>query len=206
MGNGGPATEALLESPQAVAADLSGTIYIADTGNGAIRRVSGGVISTVERFTGYIYDLKLDAGGDLYVAAGSNIFTVPPAGIVTKIAGNGSGTFSGDGGSATSAGLSAVEGIAIGNDGSIYLCDTYNNRVRKITADGIIHTIAGGNGAGFAGDNGPAAGALINVPTNIALDAIGNLYIRDSPATMPPPPAPPGTKVPLASRLTSRAK
>jgi streptogramin lyase len=78
MGNGGPATEALLESPQAVAADLSGTIYIADTGNGAIRRVSGGVISTVERFTGYIYDLKLDAGGDLYVAAGSNIFTSPP--------------------------------------------------------------------------------------------------------------------------------
>ena len=78
LGNGGPATEALLESPQAVAADLSGTIYIADTGNGAIRRVSGGVISTVERFTGYIYDLKLDAGGDLYVAAGSNIFTSPP--------------------------------------------------------------------------------------------------------------------------------
>jgi hypothetical protein len=65
-GNGGPATEALLESPQAVAADLSGTMYIADTGNGVIRKVSGGVISTLARLTGYIYDLKLDAGGNLY--------------------------------------------------------------------------------------------------------------------------------------------
>ena len=181
LGEGGPATEALLESPQAVAADLSGTMYIADTGNGLIRRVSGGAISTVARFTETIYDLKLDASGTLYVAAGSNAFTVTPAGVVTKIAGNAlAGTFSGDGGPATSAGLSVVEAIAIDNNGNVYLCDTYNNRIRKITADGIIHTIAGGNGAGFAGDNGPAASALINVPTNIALDAIGNLYICDS--------------------------
>ena len=156
LGEGGPATEALLESPQAVAADLSGTLYIADTGNGLIRRVSGGVISTVARFTETIYDLKLDASGTLYVAAGSNAFTVTPAGIVTKIAGNAlAGTFSGDGAPATSAGLSVVEAIAIDNNGNVYLCDTYNNRIRKITADGIIHTIAGGNGAGFAGDNGP---------------------------------------------------
>jgi sugar lactone lactonase YvrE len=156
LGEGGPATEALLESPQAVAADLSGTLYIADTGNGLIRRVSGGVISTVARFTETIYDLKLDASGTLYVAAGSNGFTVTPAGIVTRIGGNAlAGTFSGDGGAATSAGLSVVEAIAIDNNGNVYLCDTYNNRIRKITADGIIHTIAGGNGAGFAGDNGP---------------------------------------------------
>ena len=181
LGDGGPATEALLESPRAVAADLSGTMYIADTGNGVIRKVSLGVISTLARFSGYIYDLKLDAGGNLYVAAGSNAFTVTPAGVMTRIAGNASaGTFSGDGGPATSAGLSVVEAIAIDNSGNIYLCDTYNNRIRKITADGIIHTIAGGNGAGFAGDNGPAAAALINAPTNLALDAIGNLYIGDS--------------------------
>ena len=181
LGDGGPATEALLESPQAVAADLSGTIYIADTGNGVIRKVSGGVISTLARLTGYIYDLKLDAGGSLYVAAGNSAFRVTPAGVVTKIAGSASaGTFSGDGGPAINAGFSVVEGIAVDNDGNVYLCDTYNNRIRRITTDGIVQTIAGGNDAGFAGDNGPAASALINQPTNIATDFIGNLYISDS--------------------------
>ena len=204
LGDGGPATGALLESPRAVAADLSGTMYIADTGNGVIRKVSGGVISTLARVSGYIYDLKLDAGGNLYVAAGSNAFTVTPVGIVTKIAGNGSGTFSGDGGPATSAGLSAVEGIAIDGNGNVYLCDTYNNRIREVTADGIIHTIAGGDGAGLAATTGPpparsstcpltslsadagkvlqgpAAAALLHRPEGTVVSSDGSIYFTDT--------------------------
>jgi uncharacterized protein (TIGR03437 family) len=180
LGDGGPATEALLELPLAVAVDASGTMYIADNGNGVIRKVSKGTISTFAAFTGPIYDVKLDAGGNLYVAAGNSAFTVTPAGVATKIAGSASaGSFSGDGGPAINAGISVVEAIAIDNSGSVYLCDTYNNRIRKITADGIIHTIAGG-AAGYAGDNGPATSALFNGLNSIAVDAVGNLYISDS--------------------------
>ena len=71
LGDGGPATSALLELPQAVAADSSGTLYIADAGNGLIRKVSRGTISSVAGYSGYVYDLKLDATGNLYIAAGN---------------------------------------------------------------------------------------------------------------------------------------
>src|ERR1039457_4185627 len=67
LGDGGPATSALLESPQAVAADSNGTLYIADAGNGVIRKVSKGVISSTAGYSGYIYDLKLDSPGNLYI-------------------------------------------------------------------------------------------------------------------------------------------
>jgi sugar lactone lactonase YvrE len=179
LGDGGPATSALLELPQAVAADSNGTLYIADAGNGLIRKVSRGTISSVVGYSGYVYDLKLDASGNLYIAGGNYAYKLTPTGKLSIVAGNGSTTtFTGDGGPATSAGFSGIYGIAIDSANNIYICDAYNNRIRKVTPDGIVQTIAGG-GKGFAGDNGPASSALFNLPRNIALDSQGNIYIND---------------------------
>ena len=180
MGDGGPATSALLETPQAVAADSNGTLYIADAGNGVIRKVSRGVISSMTGYSGYIYDLKLDSAGNLYIALGDYAYKITPAGKVSTIAGNGStGTFTGDGGPATSAGFNGIYALAIDSSNNLYLCDTNNNRIRKVTPDGIVRTIAGVGGKGFAGDNGPATSALLNYPRHLAVDADGNVYVND---------------------------
>jgi hypothetical protein len=180
IGDGGPATSAMLEVPQAVVADATGTIYIADAGNGAIRKVSKGSISTVAGYTGYIYDLKLDPTGNLFIATGGNVFELTPAGKVSNVAGNGtSGAYTGDGGAAINASFSGIYAIAVDGAGDIFICDANNHAIRKVTPDGIVRTIAGGKGKGFAGDNGPATNALFNYPRHLALDATGNLYIND---------------------------
>jgi len=115
LGDGGPATSALLETPQAVAANSSGTIYIADSGNGLLRKVSKGVISSVAEYSGgYIYDLKLDAAGNLYIATGAYVYKMTPAGKLSRIAGNGTTTtFGGDGGPAIDASFSGIYSIAV---------------------------------------------------------------------------------------------
>ena len=179
LGDGGPALSALLETPEAVAADSSGTLYIADAGNGVIRKVSNGVITTVPGFNNYVYDLKLDSFGNLFIATDIYLYELTPAGKLITVAGNGTyGTFTGDGGPATSAGFYGIEAVAIDAGHNIYICDANNNRIRKITPDGIVRTIAGGS-RGFGGDNGPALAAIFNLPQNIAVDATGNLYIND---------------------------
>src|SRR5215471_7535478 len=153
IGDGGRAAAALLEMPQAVAADSNGTVYIADAGNGLLRKISKGTISTVSGYSGYIYDLKLDSAGNLYVAAGNYAYKITPAGVISTIAGNGSTTtFTGDGGPANSAGFSGIYALAIDNANNIYICDANNNRIRKVTPDGIVRTYAGMNGHGFYGD------------------------------------------------------
>jgi uncharacterized protein (TIGR03437 family) len=173
-------TDALLEVPQAVAADSSGTLYIADAGNGLLRKVTKGTISSIAGYTGYIYDLKLDSAGNLYVAAGNYAYKVTPRGSITIVAGNGSTTtFTGDGGPATSAGFSGIYAVAIDGSNNLYIADGNNNRIRKVTPDGIIHTFAGGNGHGYGGDGGPATSALLDFPRNLAVDADGNVYVND---------------------------
>ena len=180
LGDGGQATAALLESPQAVAADAAGNLYIADGGNGAIRKISRtGVITSIAGYRGYAYDLKLDAAGNLYVAGGTKAYKLSPAGVLTAVAGNGSSTFTGDGGPATSAGFNGIFALAVDAGGNLFICDSNNHRIRKVTPDGIVRTIAGGSGKGFAGDNGPASNSLLNYPRHAALDAAGNLYFND---------------------------
>jgi hypothetical protein len=102
-------------------------------------------------------------------------------GIITTVAGNGTSGFSGDGGLATSAQLSYYPyGVAVDADNNLYIGDTGNNCVRKVTPTGLITTVAGNGFGGFTGDGGPAISAQLNQPYGLAVDYAGNLYIADS--------------------------
>ncbi len=106
---------------------------------------------------------------------------IPPTATITTIAGNGAATFAGDGGPATSASLNQPRGkVASGPDGSLYIADTFNQRIRRIAPDGRISTFAGTGVAGYGGDGGPAVNARLYWPHDVAVDAVGNVYIADS--------------------------
>ncbi len=100
--------------------------------------------------------------------------------IITTVAGNGTGGFSGDGGQATNAELNYPEGVTFDAYGNLYIADYYNNRIRKINTAGIIFTIAGNGTQGYSGDGGQATNAELYYPSGVTFDAVGNLYISDS--------------------------
>jgi uncharacterized protein (TIGR03437 family) len=199
FGDLGPATAAALFVNTDVAVDPSGNVYIADAGNNCIRRISGGIISTVAGtgVAGFSGDggpatsaslngpvsIAIDAAGNLYIADGSNNrIRKLSGGIITTVAGTGVAGFSGDGGPATLASLggpSGALGVAMDTAGNLYIADTDNNRVRKISG-GTITTVAGNGTAGFSGDGGPATMASLQGPQRLALDPAGNLFISDS--------------------------
>src|ERR1017187_1681268 len=194
MSDGGPATSASLMFPGGVALDSAGTLYIADTGNGRIRKVSGGTITTVagtgaSGFSGeggpatsasfYPYGVAADSAGNFYIADSLNNRVLKVSGgKITTVAGNGTAGFSGDGGSATSAALNVPEGVAIDSAGNLYIADSSNNRIRRVSG-GTITTMAGNGTATFAGDGGPAMSASLSEPFAVAVDSAGNLYIAD---------------------------
>jgi uncharacterized protein (TIGR03437 family) len=199
-GDGGPATSASLYCPFGVAVDAAGNLFIADTYNYRVRKVSpGGIISTVAGngslgfFSGdggpatsaslnWPYGVAVDAAGNLFIADYNNyrVRKVSPGGIISTVAGNGAYKFSGDGGPATSAPLSHPSGVAVDAAGNLFIADTYNNRVREVTAGGIISTVAGNGSQGFSGDGGPATSASLNQPFGVAVDAVGNPFIADT--------------------------
>ena len=201
-GDGGPATATGLRAPFGVAPDASGSLYVVDYNN-RIRKVAAGsgVISTVAG-NGFTYaldggaatgaaldgpeDVAFDAARNLYIAEGSRIREIAPgSGIISTVAGGAASGFFGDGGPATGATLSAPSGLAVDAAGNLYIADTQNQRIRKVSAgSGIISTVAGSGAVGlntgsFSGDGGPATAATLNVPLGVALDAAGNLYIAD---------------------------
>ncbi len=200
-GNDGPAIHAQLASPHGSTLDRHGNIYIADLKNDRIRRVdaSTGIITTVvgNGEHGYSGDggaateamlaspiaVTCSAGGDLYIAdhRNSRIRRVDMAtGTITTVAGNGKQAFSGDGGPASQAAIALPRDVALDSDGSLYIADGANNRIRKIAPDGTITTVAGTGRADFSGDGGPASKASLSMPYSIALDRDGNLYVVDT--------------------------
>ena len=201
-GDGGKATSASLNRPNGIAFDTAGNIYIADTGNHVVRKVNtSGIISTVAGNNSSAYSgdggpaidaslsepsgLAFDGAGNLYIADTNNncIRIVTPDQNIHTFAGQCSyALFQGDGGPATQAKLNKPYSVAVDPYGSVYISDTQNERLRKVTPDGIINTIAGSGtpGAlGFAGDNGPALQAEFSSPSGLALDASGSIYIAD---------------------------
>ncbi len=197
-GDGGSATSALLYSPVGVAVDADGNLYIADTRNSRIRRVTpGGTITTVagNGTVGYSgdggaatsaqlffpYGVAVDAAGNMYIGDNGNhrIRRVTPGGIITTVAGNGNGGYSGDGGAATSAQLELPFGVAVDAAGNLYVADAGNHRIRRVTPGGIITTVAGNWTGGYSGDGGAATSAQLFFPYGVAVDAAGNLYIAD---------------------------
>lgn len=201
-GDGGQATAASLSSPQGVAVDTAGNVYIADTSNNRIRKVvaSTGIITTVagagpSRFGGdggpataawlkTPSAVSLDGSGNIYIADTGNqrIRKVTVStGIITTVAGNGSVGFGGDGGQAAAAQVSSPKSIDVDASGNIYIADTGNNRVRKVTVStGIITTIAGNGTAGFAGDGGSPTAAQLSGPEGVAISNSGEVFLSDT--------------------------
>jgi len=197
-GDGGPATSARVSSPMGVAVAADGSIYFVDRFNARIRKIHpSGTITTVAGngafgFSGdggpatsarlaSPWDVAVSADGSLYIADQSNsrIRKVDPAGIITTVAGNGSFSFCGDGGPATSACLAGPRGVAVAADGSVYIADTGNQRIRKVGSAGIITTVAGSGLGGFSGDGGTATSARLNNPVSVAVAADGSFFIGD---------------------------
>src|SRR5205807_7336960 len=123
--------------------------------------------------------VALDAAGNLSLADfwNNRVRKVTPAGIITTVAGNGIGDFSGDGGAATNASLNAPYALAVAPSGSLCVADLSNHRIRKVTPDGIITTVAGSGTNGFAGDGGAATNAMLYDPEGLTFDRSGNLFI-----------------------------
>jgi uncharacterized protein (TIGR03437 family) len=165
-GDFGPATSAELSYPSGVTIDSQGNLYIADVGNQRVRKVSpDGIISTeVEAFG---RALAVDKADNLYFADGGGVHRIGPLGTLTTL---------------TTTPLNLPFAAAADNAGNYYAAEigAHNYRVRKITPDGIITTVAGDGNAGYSGDGGPAANAELNGPVGLAVDGAGNLYIADT--------------------------
>lgn len=223
-GDGGPASQAQLNAPAGLAVDADGSLYIADSGNARIRKVSGATIDTVGvagmpaslcplplyaptgvavDAAGSLYiadgdqtlrmpaggtpvllptgsrDLAVDLSGAVYISKGALVFRVTGRGL-SLIAGGAPYGFFGDGGPALQARFQQPSGVAADASGNIYVADTPNHRVRKFAVGGTLTTVAGTGQRGWAGDGGPGAAARLDSPAGVVVDRSGDLYIADT--------------------------
>lgn len=195
-GDNGPATAASLLGPEGVAVSPNGDIYVADSGNNSIRKItSRGIITTVagngtQRFSGdgglataagisFPETVAVDGIGNIYVGSvsDSRVRKISPDGLIRTVAGNGKEDYSGDGGPATAAALNYPEGLAVDKAGNLYIADTLNYRIRRVTPEGVISTVVGG-GESLSLEKTPAAAAFI-IPVSIAIDPDGDLVFGD---------------------------
>ncbi len=197
-GDGGPATSAILYNPYGAVPGSGGSLYVVDYGNARIRKVApGGAIATIagNGASGYSgdggpavsaqlngpIDVAEDPSGNLYIADYGNhtIRKVDTGGIISTFAGTGVPGFAGDGGPAISAQLKYPMGLAVDAAGNVYIADTFNYRIRRVTPAGVISTVVGTGTSGYSGDGGLATGAKLRGPTGLAFDSAGNLYFSD---------------------------
>ena len=193
-GDNGPATQAKFHALEGMTLDAADNIYLADTNNGRIRRVSpNGIVTTVagggnstadgvratEALLRQPSGVATGAQGNLYVADsyGHTVRRVDQGGIISTIAGTGVAGFSGDGGPARSARLSRPIAVAVDPFGIPLISDLENGRIRSVETNGVIRTIAGAGP--FVGDGGSAQDARFSFIRGLALDTAGNLYIAD---------------------------
>ena len=176
------ATGAQLSNPVGVIADSAGNVYIADAGNNVIRQVfMGNIVTYAEGFT-QPDAVAVDSAGNIFVAdtQGRRIVKYSSSGVYTTIAGSGNGGFSGDNGPGPNATVYDPMGLAVDVSGNVYIADTFNSRIRKVTPSGIITTVAGNGTLYFSGDGGPATQAALHFPHGVAVDSSGNVYITDT--------------------------
>ncbi|MDX2168061.1 MAG: hypothetical protein SF182_13390 [Deltaproteobacteria bacterium] len=204
-GDGGSATSATLFSPNGIAVSAPGSFYVSApsidatrTLNNRIRRVSNGTIFAYAggglSENGAAYDAVVDPRGAAATASGSGLPDLYFAdgnqnvvrrvdgdtGTIHIVAGTGERGYSGDGGNALNATLSGPLDVAVDAAGNVYVADTANNAIRKITPNGTITTVAGTGARGSSGDGGPATRAQLASPYGITVDASGRLFIADS--------------------------
>jgi hypothetical protein len=208
-GDGGLATSAVLFNPSGVAINSAGDLFIADLANERIRMVDTNFISTTNGLIGIIRtvagsggsggysgdggmatnaalnspsSVAVDGLGNFFLSdqANNRIRKVDTNGIITTLAGTNSSGFAGDGGPAANAKLFAPTGVAVDGVGNVFIADWKNNRIRKISTNGIITTVAGTNSAGFFGDGALAVFAKLSSPQAVTVDGSGNLFIADT--------------------------
>jgi len=205
LGDGGQATDAELSLIDGVTFDQAGNLYIADSFNNRVRKVTTDGIITTFAGTGFSTGhpptgafsgdngaataaelnfpvaVSADMLGNVYIVDGDNqrIRKVNTAGIITTVAGTGLAGYTGDGGQATDAELNYPGSVTIDAVGNLYITDNANNVIRMVNASGVITTIAGNGTVGFSGDNGPATAAQLNSPSSVTVDQAGNLYVAE---------------------------
>ncbi len=197
-GDNGSATSAQIDAAYGVAADAQGNIFFADTRNHRVRKIAGGTITTVagNGQAGFAGDgatataaqlnfprgVAVDTQGNLYIAdtGNSRVRMVTAGGVISTMAGTGTPGFAGDGAAAKSAQLSYPAAVAVDSAGNLFIADTWNFRVREVTLDGKIQTVAGNGSYGTFGDGGAANAASLGAIESVAVDSQGSLYLSDT--------------------------
>jgi uncharacterized protein (TIGR03437 family) len=196
---GMPPARTPLHDPRGVCTGRGGALFVVDTGNNRVLQAAPQALVVTAAGNGAPGDAgdggqarlaqlnrpsacALDSFGNLFIADtfSHRVRVVNPSGIISTVAGTGVAGFSGDEGPATAARINTPRGVVVDDNGNIFIADTGNQRIRQVTPDGLIHTIAGQDSPGFSGDGGPAAAAQINTPGGLFLDGAGDLYFADT--------------------------